>query len=152
MRFIDDYSVQPRPTTVAELGAPFLKVWARISMAIINRLIHSMHRRCVAVINTNVGKGTVVIVVVWKMDIQQPMQSVPITTLYHIDGVMVSVLASSVVDRGFESRSGQTKDYEIGICCFSSKHAALWRKESGIMCLSGVTCLSVDCCFSELAP
>jgi hypothetical protein len=64
MRFIDDYSVQPRPTTVAELGAPFLKVWARISMAIINRLIHSMHRRCVAVINTNIGKGTVVIVVV----------------------------------------------------------------------------------------
>jgi hypothetical protein len=31
-------------------------------------------------------------------------------------GVMVSVLASSVVDRGLEPRSGQTKDYEIGIC------------------------------------
>ena len=28
---------------------------------------------------------------------------------------MVSVLTSSVVDRGFEPRSGQTKDYEIGI-------------------------------------
>ena len=41
---------------------------------------------------------------------------------------MVSVLASSAVDRGFESRSGQTKDYEIGICCFSDKHAALRRK------------------------
>ena len=27
-----------------------------------------------------------------------------------IGGVMVSVLASSVVDRGFEPRSGQTKD------------------------------------------
>ena len=38
---------------------------------------------------------------------------------------MVSMLASSVVDRRFEPRSGQTKDYEIGICCFSSKHAAL---------------------------
>jgi hypothetical protein len=36
---------------------------------------------------------------------------------------MVSVLASSAVDRGFEPRSGQTKDYEIGICCFSAKHA-----------------------------
>ena len=33
----------------------------------------------------------------------------------HIGGVMVSVLASSAVDRGFESRSGQTKDYNIGI-------------------------------------
>ena len=41
---------------------------------------------------------------------------------------MVSVLASSVVDRGFEPRSGQTKDYKIGICCFSAKHAALRRK------------------------
>ena len=27
-----------------------------------------------------------------------------------------------------EARSGQTKDYEIGICCFSTKHAALRRK------------------------
>jgi hypothetical protein len=41
---------------------------------------------------------------------------------------MVSVLASSAVDRGFEPRSGQTKDYEIGICCFFVTHAALRRK------------------------
>ena len=41
---------------------------------------------------------------------------------------MVSVLALSAVDRGFESQSGQTKDYKIGICCFSTKHAALKRK------------------------
>jgi hypothetical protein len=41
---------------------------------------------------------------------------------------MVGVLASRAVDRGFESRSVQTKDYEIGICCFSAKHAALRRK------------------------
>ena len=45
-----------------------------------------------------------------------------------IGGVMVSVLASSAVDRGFEPRSGQTKNYKIGICCFSAKHAALRRK------------------------
>ena len=32
------------------------------------------------------------------------------------------------VDRGFEPRSGQTKDYKIGICCFSAKHVALRRK------------------------
>ena len=43
-------------------------------------------------------------------------------------GVIVSVLASSVVDRGFLSRSDQTKDYRIGICSFSAKHAALRRK------------------------
>ena len=41
---------------------------------------------------------------------------------------MVSVLALSVEDHGFRPRSGQTKDYEIGICCFSAKHAALRRK------------------------
>jgi hypothetical protein len=41
---------------------------------------------------------------------------------------MVSVLAWSAVDRWFESRSGQTKDYLIGICCFSAKHTVLRRK------------------------
>ena len=45
-----------------------------------------------------------------------------------IGGVMVSMLASSMVDRGFEPRSGQTKDCNIGICCFSGKHASLRRK------------------------
>ena len=41
---------------------------------------------------------------------------------------MVSVLASSVVDCGFEPRSRQIKDYAISICCFSAKLAALRRK------------------------
>ena len=38
---------------------------------------------------------------------------------------MVSVLASSAVDCRFEPRSGQTKDNETGMCCFSAKHTAL---------------------------
>ena len=41
---------------------------------------------------------------------------------------MVSVLASSALDRGFEPRLGQAKDYNIGICWFSAKHASLRRK------------------------
>ena len=41
---------------------------------------------------------------------------------------MVSVLSLGVVDRGFDPRSGQTKDYKIDICCFSAKQAALRRK------------------------
>jgi hypothetical protein len=41
---------------------------------------------------------------------------------------MVSVFASSAVDRGFEPRSGQTKDYKIGICCLPSEHATLKSK------------------------
>jgi hypothetical protein len=43
---------------------------------------------------------------------------------------MVSKLASSAVDRGFEPRSGQTKEYKFGIYCFSAKHAALRRKSN----------------------
>jgi hypothetical protein len=45
-----------------------------------------------------------------------------------IGSVMVSVLASSTIDCGYEPRSGQTKEYKIGICCFSAKNASLRRK------------------------
>jgi len=41
---------------------------------------------------------------------------------------MVSVLLSSVVERGCEYRLGQTKDFAFGICCYSTKHTALRRK------------------------
>ena len=70
---------------------------------------------------------------------------------------MVSVLASGAVDRGFGHRSGQTKDRKIDICCFSAKHEAVRRKSKDrflgirIMCPSGTSCLSADCCSSELA-
>jgi hypothetical protein len=43
-------------------------------------------------------------------------------------GVMVSVLASSVIVGVFEPRSCQTRDYKIDISCFSAKNAALRRK------------------------
>ena len=55
--------------------------------------------------------------------------------LNRIGGVM------SVVDRGFESWSVQTKDFKIGICCFSAKHAALGeRAKTGWL---GIRILSV---------
>jgi hypothetical protein len=38
----------------------------------------------------------------------------------HIGGLMVSVLAFSVVYRGFDPWSSQTKDYKIDICWFSA--------------------------------
>ena len=44
------------------------------------------------------------------------------------DDVMVNWFVPSAVDCGFEPRSGQIKDYKIGICCFSAKYAALRRK------------------------
>ena len=40
-----------------------------------------------------------------------------------VGDIMVSVFAFSVVDRGFKPSSGQTKDYKVGMCCFSTKHA-----------------------------
>ena len=44
---------------------------------------------------------------------------------------MICVLASSAVDRGFEllSRSGQSKDSNICMCCFFAKYAALRKKD-----------------------
>ena len=48
--------------------------------------------------------------------------------LNRIGGVMVSASSSSAVYRGLESRSGQTKDYKMGMCCFSAKHVAIRRK------------------------
>jgi hypothetical protein len=56
-----------------------------------------------------------------------------------IGGVMISVLAASTVDRGFEPRLGQTKDYKIGICCFSAKHAALRSKSKDWLAQNNVS-------------
>jgi hypothetical protein len=39
------------------------------------------------------------------------------------------MVASSMVDHGFEPLLGQTKDYDIGICYFSAMHAALRSKD-----------------------
>ena len=72
-----------------------------------------------------------------------------------IGGVMVSVIASTVVDRRIEPRSGQTKNYEIGICYFSAKNTALRRKSKAWSAWNQNNVVRVeqkpaDCCFSEL--
>jgi hypothetical protein len=41
---------------------------------------------------------------------------------------MVSALSSSAIDCEYELRSCQTKEYKIGMCCFSANNAALRRK------------------------
>jgi hypothetical protein len=46
---------QPSPTTAAELPVAFQRVWTRIPIAFINRLVNSMYRRCAAVINAGGG-------------------------------------------------------------------------------------------------
>ena len=45
-----------------------------------------------------------------------------------IGSVIVSVLASSAVYRGFKSRSDQTKDYQLVFVAYNAKHAELRRK------------------------
>jgi hypothetical protein len=71
--------------------------------------------------------------------------------------IMDSVLASSVIDRGFEPRSGQPSTITL-VCVASTKSTQHYgeRAKTGwlgirIMCPSGVACLPADCCFSELA-
>ena len=70
---------------------------------------------------------------------------------------MVSLLAWIAVNRVFDLRSGHNKDYNISICCFFGKRTALRKRAktgllgTRIMCASGATCLSTDCCFRELA-
>jgi hypothetical protein len=56
-----------------------------------------------------------------------------------IGGVMVGMLASSVVDCGFKPWSSKTKDYEIGISFFSAKiktnkmSSFYWLKNSHVI-------------------
>ena len=47
----------------------------------------------------------------------------------YASGVMVSILGLNVVECVIEALSGQTKYYEISICCFSAKHTALLRSK-----------------------
>ena len=46
-----------------------------------------------------------------------------------ISGIMVGVLASVVVHRGFAPRSDQIKDYTTGIYCIPAKHASLGNND-----------------------
>ena len=71
--------------------------------------------------------------------------------------IMVSVLISSAVDRGF--KPGWVKPKTIKLVFVASplsmqhkgeRAKTVWL-EIRIMCLTGTTCLSVVCCFSELA-
>ena len=53
--------------------------------------------------------------------------------LNRIDDVMVSVLASSAIDCGFELWSGHSKDYKIGICCFSANASGIKEEEQRLV-------------------
>ena len=62
--------------------------------------------------------------------------------LHRFNGVIVSVLTSSVADNVLKPRSGQTKDYKIDICCFFGKHAALRSKI--LVCSESGECVRVE--------
>ena len=65
--------------------------------------------------------------------------------------------ASVAVDRGFEPRSGQTKDWNLYCFYFPQSTQHLGEKAktcwlgNRIMCPTVATCLSADYCFSDLA-
>ena len=72
--------------------------------------------------------------------------------------VTLSVFTLSVVDRGIEPWSGQTKDYKIDSFCFSDKHSALRSKNKDCLARNqnnvsewSDICLPAYCCVSELA-
>jgi len=49
--------------------------------------------------------------------------------------IMVSMLASSVVDLGFKPWRCLAKNYKIDIRCFSAKHASLRSKSKKLLAL-----------------
>ena len=49
---------------------------------------------------------------------------------------MIIMFASNVVDRVFETRSGQTRDNTVGICYFSVKHEVLRIKNKHWLALN----------------
>ena len=70
------------------------------------------------------------------------------------------MLASSEVDHGFEPPLGKLKTIKLVFIIFVASPLSMEhygeRANTGwlgirMMCSSGATCLSVDCCFSELA-
>jgi hypothetical protein len=65
---------------------------------------------------------------------------------------MVSVLVSSAVYRVYETRSGQTKDYLIGILCFSANHASLRRKTKDCLAQNKNNVLVLDMPTHGLLP
>jgi hypothetical protein len=73
-----------------------------------------------------------------------------------IRGVMVSVVPSSAVDCRFKHLTSKTKDNIIGICCFSTKHAAFrsksqyWLAQNQDNVFEWSDMFTVDSCFNEL--
>jgi hypothetical protein len=67
-----------------------------------------------------------------------------ILTLNGTGGVMVSEFTSSVVDRRFEPLSGQTKDFNICIGGFSTKHTPLWRQNKDWSCSPSLSSFCTD--------
>ena len=54
------------------------------------------------------------------------------------------MLASSAVDRGFESRSGQTKKYQLVCVAYNANHAELIEKEQRPVDSESGQCVQVE--------
>ena len=77
----------------------------------------------------------------WKCFALQTATTIMTTSLFrriHFGNVVAGVLALSVVDHWFHTytRSGQTKDYKISICCFFAKHTYIIKEQEQIKWLN----------------
>jgi hypothetical protein len=69
----------------------------------------------------------------------------------HIICFIISMVTFSAVDRSWvRSTVGQTKDYIIGICCFSAKHTSLKERAKKCWLVIRIMCASVATCHSLL--
>ena len=66
----------------------------------------------------------------------------------HIGDVMVSVLASIAVDRGFKPGRVKPKTIKLLFVASSLSKQHSGERANERMCQSGATCLSADCCFT----
>ena len=72
--------------------------------------------------------------------------------LLKVQHVVMNYFCIHVVSMLTLSAVVETKDFKVSFYCFSTKHTTLRSKiRIRIRCQSEVTCLPVDCCYSELA-
>ena len=78
------------------------------------------------------------------------MHSIKYNVLLFFGCVIASMLNSCMVDRGFEPRSGQTKDCTVGISYFHAIHSIKEKEQNKYNVSEWGRSLLVHCYISEL--
>jgi hypothetical protein len=108
-----------------------IKMYRQVSVYFLHSALNVVNRTCAVftcispMIPPLFGKQEVGI---WRVKKRFPRYEVPIWSLWPNIRSLPSIVAEKNATKNEHICSGQTKDYEIGIFCFSAKHAALRRK------------------------